>query len=275
MEKDATLTESHHMYNKTDMVGIYKITNPNGKVYIGQSVDIEKRIAKYKWLSAISKQPQILRSITKHGWENHKWEVLEECNIDQLDELEALHKQDHIDTAGWDEALFCKIHDTVKDKHLPQSVKDKIGKSNTGKKRSDETKRRMSTSRTRGAQSKPCYQYDLNGMFIQEWKFREDAANEVNGDAGNITSAIIGAQKSAYGYQWRGAFEESLEPVIMKAKSVMQLDLQGNEIQKWNSASEAEKHFNPKAFKRSKYGSNNIIACRNGKQATAYGFKWK
>ena len=28
--------------------GIYKITNPNGKVYIGQSIDIDKRWNKYK-----------------------------------------------------------------------------------------------------------------------------------------------------------------------------------------------------------------------------------
>jgi excinuclease UvrABC nuclease subunit len=44
---------------KQHMVGIYKITNPNGKVYIGQAINIDKRIQKYKWISAIQKQPKI------------------------------------------------------------------------------------------------------------------------------------------------------------------------------------------------------------------------
>ena len=30
------------------MVGIYKITNPSGKIYIGQSVNIDNRISSYK-----------------------------------------------------------------------------------------------------------------------------------------------------------------------------------------------------------------------------------
>ena len=29
------------------MIGIYKITSPSGKVYIGQSIDIERRWKKY------------------------------------------------------------------------------------------------------------------------------------------------------------------------------------------------------------------------------------
>jgi len=30
------------------MIGVYKITSPTGKVYIGSSIDIEKRIKHYK-----------------------------------------------------------------------------------------------------------------------------------------------------------------------------------------------------------------------------------
>jgi predicted GIY-YIG superfamily endonuclease len=32
------------------MIGIYKITSPTNKVYIGQSLDIEKRFVNYKGL---------------------------------------------------------------------------------------------------------------------------------------------------------------------------------------------------------------------------------
>jgi hypothetical protein len=33
---------------KIPIVGIYKITSPSGKVYIGQSINIERRIKEYK-----------------------------------------------------------------------------------------------------------------------------------------------------------------------------------------------------------------------------------
>lgn len=32
------------------MIGIYKITNPKGKVYIGQSIDINERFKTYSYL---------------------------------------------------------------------------------------------------------------------------------------------------------------------------------------------------------------------------------
>lgn len=73
------------------MVGIYKITNKlNGKAYIGQSKDIEKR-----WKAHLSRarygpyQNQFLyQAIAKYGPENFSFEVLEECAEEDLDRLE-------------------------------------------------------------------------------------------------------------------------------------------------------------------------------------------
>ena len=56
---------------------IYKITNPNGKVYIGQSSHIKERIARYKSLNCKG-QPKIYNSINKYGWNNHSFEIVEE-----------------------------------------------------------------------------------------------------------------------------------------------------------------------------------------------------
>jgi len=67
------------------IIGIYKITNPNGKIYIGQSINIKKRKGCYK-RNQIPKQPRICNSIKKYGFENHIFEVIEECSIDQLNE---------------------------------------------------------------------------------------------------------------------------------------------------------------------------------------------
>lgn len=69
------------------MVGIYKITSPNDKVYIGQSINIEKRFNDYKLLRS-NRQILLHRSLLKYGVENHKFEILEECLIFSLNKQE-------------------------------------------------------------------------------------------------------------------------------------------------------------------------------------------
>jgi len=69
------------------MIGIYKITNPNGKIYIGQSIDIERRWKEYKKLYC-NQSIKIFNSLKKYGWENHTFEILEECSLKQLNKKE-------------------------------------------------------------------------------------------------------------------------------------------------------------------------------------------
>jgi group I intron endonuclease len=69
------------------MIGIYKITSPSGKVYVGQSVNIEDRIKKYASCSC-KLQVRLYSSIKKYGWDNHVFEVIEECDKDQLNTRE-------------------------------------------------------------------------------------------------------------------------------------------------------------------------------------------
>lgn len=71
------------------MIGIYKITNPSGKIYIGQTVNIEKRFKEYKNIHVtIKQQIKIYNSLKKYGSENHIFEIIEECLLEQLDERE-------------------------------------------------------------------------------------------------------------------------------------------------------------------------------------------
>ena len=63
---------------KKIICGIYKITNPNGKIYIGQAKDIDYRWLDYKRL-ACKKQIKLYGSLNKYGVENHIFEVIEEC----------------------------------------------------------------------------------------------------------------------------------------------------------------------------------------------------
>ena len=75
------------------MIGIYKITNKiNNKAYIGQSIDIENRWRQHKLCSFIETKTEynspIHQAIRKYGLENFSFEVLEECEPEQLNERE-------------------------------------------------------------------------------------------------------------------------------------------------------------------------------------------
>lgn len=67
--------------------GIYKITSPIGKIYIGMSCDIDKRFSFYQKLNCKS-QRLLYESFMKYGVSNHKFEVIEECDISDLSEKE-------------------------------------------------------------------------------------------------------------------------------------------------------------------------------------------
>ena len=69
------------------MIGIYKILSPTNKVYIGQSVDIPKRWKQYKGTEC-KQQIKLNRSFKKYGVDNHKFEIIEECSLEQIDERE-------------------------------------------------------------------------------------------------------------------------------------------------------------------------------------------
>lgn len=79
------------------MIGIYKITNLiNGKIYIGQSVDINKRWRQHKRNSQIKGREYdkyLYRAFRKYGLENFSFEVIEECSRELLNEKETYYIQ--------------------------------------------------------------------------------------------------------------------------------------------------------------------------------------
>lgn len=83
------------------MIGIYKIENKiNGKIYIGQSVHIERRWMEHCKPSASS---VISDAIKKYGKDNFTFEILEECSIEDLDAKEEkyIHKFDCLVPKGY------------------------------------------------------------------------------------------------------------------------------------------------------------------------------
>jgi len=215
-----------YMYNKKYMIGIYKITNPKGKVYIGQSINMKKRINQYK-NKQIKKQPRIYNSIQKYGWDNHIFEIIEECPIELLHEREVYWKQLILDNNGgrWESVLFCNLYDTGSKGPLSDHIKNKI----KGTKRTIETKQKMrdqklgKPSNFKGYShslltkekmknnklGKPSnnkkikiFQYDLNNNFIQEWECIGEIKKQLNFNKTSIINCCKGIQKTAYNFVW-------------------------------------------------------------------------
>ena len=66
------------------MIGIYRIQNNiNGKSYIGQSVNIERRWKEEKRMSDTN--DHLTKSFLKYGIDNFTFSVIEECEIEELD----------------------------------------------------------------------------------------------------------------------------------------------------------------------------------------------
>lgn len=75
------------------MIGIYKITNQiNGKIYVGQSINIKDRWYQHKAKAFNENEPAynsaIHAAFRKYGIENFKFEIIEECQQSELDEKE-------------------------------------------------------------------------------------------------------------------------------------------------------------------------------------------
>ena len=151
--------------------GIYKIESPSGRIYIGQSVDIERRWDHHMGMRDAYKHTILYRSFAKYGADKHSFEILEECPKEKLNERERyyIEKYDTFETKhglnltkGGDRAVLSKrtrdkISRAKKGKPIPhligfkhsQETKDKLAelaKGNTnslGKNHSEETKEKL------------------------------------------------------------------------------------------------------------------------------------
>lgn len=82
--------------------GIYKITSPSGKVYIGQSKNIKQRLQGYKWMKCKS-QILLYNSLKKYGYENHHIEIFLHNYVSEteLDNLEINYIKEYNSFVGW------------------------------------------------------------------------------------------------------------------------------------------------------------------------------
>lgn len=168
--------------------GIYKITSPSGKVYIGQAVDLYRRISRYSMSSTYKKQPKLKNSFDKYGVENHQFDVIEYCTEDELNCSERFW-QDEFDVIGKN-GLNCVLTDAEeKRKVYTCEIRLKISESkkgdknpNWGKPMSEETKEKRRNNPNRKSRK---------GMKMSEESRKKMSENHYDCSRGNNSRAKI------------------------------------------------------------------------------------
>lgn len=127
------------------MTGIYKITNPNGNVYIGQSTNLSERFREYKKVRCKT-QIKLYASFIKYGFSNHNIEIIEYCDSSALNEREIFH-------ISFFNSYKNGLNGTFGGNGITDAVKEKISKSalghkrNVGRKHSQEAIQKMKLAR--------------------------------------------------------------------------------------------------------------------------------
>jgi group I intron endonuclease len=143
--------------------GVYKITNTaNGKCYIGVSKNVNMRLETHKrWLKYnCHPNKHLQNSYNKHGENYFKFEVLEYCSIEELDEKEKYYidyydslqhgfnnRHGGYDNFEWPEEVRRKISESNKGKVITLEHREKIRKKLKGFKHSEETRKKLSELR--------------------------------------------------------------------------------------------------------------------------------
>lgn len=227
--------------------GIYKITSPTNKIYIGQAVNLKRRLKVYQSLNAVLQtQPKIFSSIQKYGSDDHQFEILELCDVNSLDSLEQYHKQLHINLLGWEMALFCKVNDLGSGPRSEDTIQ-KMKNSHIGKCHSAETKEKISKS--------------LKGQKKTDEHIKNMSASLKGREAWNKGIARTEEQKKYQSEKMKG---RNKGRIAHNKKTVIQYTPEMVEVSRFDSARNA--HF---------VTGINPGPCLSGKNKISGGFIWK
>lgn len=216
------------------MYTIYRHVFPNGKSYIGLTkTSVEKRWGhgeNYKTC------PLVDRAIKKYGWENIAHEILRKCETQEMAEVWeqfyiAWYKSNNPAfgynilaggdvSGGKTENVRKKISDALTGRKMSEEQKKKISEgvkrtfsrpeSNgcIGKKASDETKIKMSeahkgkTMSENSGLSKPVVQLTMDGDFVARYACARDAYRAGVGHYGVISRCCLHKASHSGGYRW-------------------------------------------------------------------------
>lgn len=209
------------------MTGIYKIDNPAGAVYIGQSREVYKR---WKHLKAMACPRPILlvNSIRDNGADAHSFSIINELPEDVsqlvLDTYEQLYISQfkecgfnmlNIQGGGRGAKHSQSTVQKLRLKIVSTESKKKISVAHAGKILSDAHKEKLRIAHTGKKQTelhieraamghfRPIEQYSKLGVLIKIWPSTKSAATSLNIRNGCISSCLHKKTKTAGGFVWK------------------------------------------------------------------------
>lgn len=217
-------------------IGIYKIENLiNGSIYIGQSIDIEKR-----WSTHISILNQnnhynahLQNAWNKYGSENFKFSIVEECKQFELNDREIY----------W----IDKYDSFINGYNLTH------GGGNTE------------------AFSKSVIQFDMNGKELNRYFSISEAETTTGINYSMISECCSNKRKTAGGYIWQ--YENDFVSIpswhfqSRKFREICQINDDGKIINTFSSSAEAKRVTG--------ICDTSIIRCCRGTLQSAGGYKWR
>jgi len=231
------------------MIGIYKITSPSGKIYIGQTTNFTKRKNYYR-NGAKPYQVRIHNSLQKYGYDAHTIEFIEQCLLENLNERER-YWQDFYDVIG-ENGLNCRLTET----------KDKSGFI------SDESKSKMSVARQNRILTDK-EKYRLKSLFLgrkhtEETRLKMSESAKGRKFTAEHIAKLPQNQKGKYRPKASEATKIKQSLNSGKSKIVYQYTINGMFIDEYRNVSEAQRCL----------GIKNISSAALGKIPSSGGFKW-
>jgi group I intron endonuclease len=234
--------------------GIYKITSPNKKIYIGSSKNIKNRIYSYKKMHHKG-QIHLYRSMLKYGFDNHKFEIIMECAFEDLFYFERCFQEIYNSVKF---GLNCEyVNTTEKPKLRSDEICKKISKSKMGYKHSEETKLKMSNyAKNRPQEVRDKIGAKHKGKIISDetkLKMRLAELGKKHSEETKLKMRLNN-KKTMLG-----------KPSPLR-KAVLQFSLEGQFLNKFESLANAELETNT--------ARSSIRRCCNKKLKTANKFIW-
>ncbi len=231
------------------MVGIYLITSPSNKKYIGQTTNFKKRINDYRNLPE-NRQPTVFNSFKKYGFDSHEIKIIHELPVDVSQDVLNVYEQYYLDTYREAGFKMMNIREAGSKGKLHQTSKDKIGAANKG---------RLVGVKQTPEHIKSRLEVRMKGNII--WKGKKHKTETIE----KMRLAKLGKPKSeAHAKKNRENFAKATS---MNLRAINQFDINGIFIKYWPSIKSAADTLG--------FHKQSITHACGGKYKTAHGFKWK
>ena len=251
----------------------------NGKKYVGQATDLEERQNRWKCLTQPYAGPAINAARAKYGIDNFGFEILKECEDEELDKWEKYYIKElntkapfgyNLTDGGGGKSGFTVSEETRKKmseaqkgekhhmygKHLSEETRNKLSEAHRGKKITEEMRKKMSEA----------HKGEKNHMYGKH--LSEETKRKLSESHKGKTTWMKGKHLSEETRKKMSEAHKGKDINGKCSKSVLQINKDTNEIiTEFPSVSEVQRQLG--------YNQSNISNCCKGNRKTCCGFKWR